>query len=211
MPSLTRPISVQLEITDKCNARCRHCYHLDFNQASNSNDLPDKQVMALSEKLVLSGIFSVVITGGEPLIRKNLVKEIVKYLKGNNVSVSLNTNLLLIDSAILDSFLIYALDGMLVSCPSANSSVYTFMTGGGNYSKFEANLKMLINSGQRFAVNMVVNRHNLGNIKETAMQMRKLGVKIFGATPMGLNSQSLQDITGTQQWLMNICLDLFVG
>ena len=33
--------------------------------------------MALSEKLVLSGIFSVVITGGEPLIRKNLVKEIL--------------------------------------------------------------------------------------------------------------------------------------
>jgi len=201
MPILTKPINVQLEITDKCNFRCRHCYHLDFICPHTSNDQPDDKVIAMAKKIVEAGIFGAVITGGEPLVRKNLAKKIIKYFKQNNVDVSLNTNLQLIDAETLDDFMANGLDSMLISCPAINPDVYSFMTGGGNVTRFLSKLKTIVENKQRFAINMVVNRHNIDYIKETAIGMRDIGVKVFGVTPMGLNLENpdLKNLLTKQQ------------
>jgi len=155
-----------------------------------SNDIADDKIFQLAETLIEEGIFSVVLTGGEPLMRKNVVKQVTRYLKSHNVEVMLNTNLVAMDKGTLDELLSSNLDGMLISCPSVNPELYHHMTGGGVYQHFENNLKLLVSTGMRFSVNMVVNKRNLGLIRETAEKMHGLGVKSFGATPMGLNSQS---------------------
>jgi MoaA/NifB/PqqE/SkfB family radical SAM enzyme len=96
------PLVGQIEITDKCNIRCLHCYHLDnrlCSQACKSIDLPDAMVMDLAQRMIDAGIFNAVITGGEPLIRKRLTIELVRLFVKNKVLVSLNTNLLLMDQA----------------------------------------------------------------------------------------------------------------
>lgn len=190
MSLLTRPLTAQLEITDKCNFRCRHCYHLDFDCKKDSKDLPDEQVMLMATKLSENHIFSLVITGGEPLVRKGLTKKLVKYFKQKNIDVSLNTNLQLLDPKTLDDLMTNRLDGMLISCPSVDSKIYNYMTGGGEFLRFLSKLKMVLKWKQHCSVNMVVNRHNFGYIRETAIYMRDLGVEIFGATPMGMNLQN---------------------
>lgn len=189
MLQLTRPLTAQLEITDKCNFRCGHCYHLDFNCETDSKDLPDERVMQIAAKMAENRIFSVVITGGEPLVRKGLVKSLVKYFKGENMEISLNTNLQLIDPETLEDFKASRIS-MLVSCPSSNPEIYSDMTGGGDFFGFLFKLKMALEQKQYCAVNMVVNRRNFGCIRETAKCMRDLGVKNFGATPMGLNIEN---------------------
>ncbi|MEK7665079.1 MAG: radical SAM protein [Patescibacteria group bacterium] len=190
MSQLTRPLTAQLEITDKCNLRCRHCYHLDFNCKRDSKDLPDEQVMLIAAKLAENHIFSLVITGGEPLVRKGLTRKLVIYFKEKNIDVSLNTNLQLLDQKTLDDLIVNHLDGMLISCPSVDPKIYSHMTSGGDFFRFSNNLKMVLERKQHCSINMVVNRHNLGYIRETAKYMFDLGVEIFGATPMGMNPQS---------------------
>lgn len=187
---LSKPTSIQLEITDKCNFCCRHCYHLDYEQPKRNFDLADEGIIAIAEKIVENQIFSVIITGGEPLVRKKLVRFLVKMFKENNMDVSLNTNLQLLDSETLESLIVGGLDGMLVSCPSSSLEMYKFMTGGGEYGRFMSKLEMLVASGQHFAVNMVVNKINFGDIRSTAKRMKDAGVRIFGATPMGLNLEN---------------------
>jgi radical SAM protein with 4Fe4S-binding SPASM domain len=152
--------------------------------------MSDDRIMMIAEKIISIGVFSVIITGGEPLIRKNLIRQLIRYLKRSNIDVSLNTNLLLLDSTSLRDFIDNGLDGILVSCPSSNPVLYNFMTGGGIYSNFYSQLRMLIDSGQHFSVNMVVNQNNLDYIRQTAISMQNLGVKIFSATPMALNLQT---------------------
>lgn len=187
---LTRPITAQLEVTDRCNFRCLHCYHLDFNCSQDSKDVPDSQVITMAEKLAENGVFSVVVTGGEPLIRRGLTRRLVKYFKENNMGVSLNTNLFLLDRETLDDFIVSGLDSMLISCPSSDLEAYRHMTGCGDFFRFLDKLKMVIDQKQRCSINMVVNRRNIGLIRETAKFMRDVGVKIFGATPMGMNLQN---------------------
>ena len=184
---LSLPLTAQLEVTDFCNHRCIHCYNLD----SEINNRPlrqvsDDTVLKCAQKLVENKIFGVIVTGGEPLIKKELTKQVVSLLKEHDVRVSLNSNLTLFDDDFI-TFLKEKKVGVLTSCPSGIPTSFTKLVGVDNYTKFETNLKKLVDARIRFTVNMVVTKENLHEVRPTAEKMKALGCKSFAATPMGLN------------------------
>ena len=72
--NLSRPLTAQFEITNGCNHRCVHCYLLSPDiEKRPFVESSDDVVLASAQKLVESGIFSVVVTGGEPLIKRELL------------------------------------------------------------------------------------------------------------------------------------------
>lgn len=212
MININLPLTCQLEITDKCNFMCIHCYHFGFScpkLQQKSEDKNDEQIFYLAQKIVEAGIFSVVLTGGEPLVRKGLTFQLIKYFKSNNKILSLNTNLSLIDQRTLGIILQTQLDGMLISCPTTNPYVYKEMTGGADYNLFERKLKMIIESDQHFSVNMVVNQRNINLIRQTAIKLKSFGVEKIGATPMGLNVEYPQlDLLLDRQQVEKVINDL---
>ncbi|WP_439647480.1 radical SAM protein [Brucepastera parasyntrophica] len=60
-------------------------------------------------------------TGGEPLLNKDLVKKIIALSNNTNTIVSINTNLTLLDDDFIE-FLKKSETRILTSCPSAVSS-----------------------------------------------------------------------------------------
>ncbi len=184
---LSLPLAAQLEITDFCNHKCIHCYNLDSNVENRpARKVSDETVIACAQKLIDNKIFTVVITGGEPLIKKDLTKDVITRLCANNIKVSLNSNITLFDDEFIE-FLKQSKVGVLTSCPSAIPSSFGKLTGTDNYVAFENNLKKLVNAGIRFTVNMVVTKDNLNEIRSTAERLKQLGCRSFAATPMGLN------------------------
>jgi radical SAM protein with 4Fe4S-binding SPASM domain len=192
--NLSLPTQLQLEITDKCNLKCPHCFNYDTCSfgMNESKDLNLSEMDNIARIIVENKIFSVVLTGGEPLTKPDLLFRLLSYFIKNDVTVSINTNLLLLDQSIIDNFLKLVAGGILVSCPSSDPETYHKMTGGGDYSVFKRKVKLLVDSGLCFSVNMVVNKNNIDQIKTTAIALKEIGIKSFGATPMGLvpgNSQ----------------------
>ena len=184
---LSLPLTAQLEITDYCNHRCVHCYNLDSEvQNRPSRKVSDETVHACAQKLIDNQIFSVIVTGGEPLIKKELTKKVILLLKENHTKVALNTNLTLADDDFIQ-FLKEQKVGVLTSCPSGEESSFAKLVGIDNYKLFESKIKKLVNAGVRFTVNMVVTKDNLHEVRLTAEKMKSLGCKSFAATPMGLN------------------------
>ena len=184
---LSLPLTAQLEITDFCNHRCVHCYNLDSAVENRpSRKVSDETVLACAQKLVDNNVFSVIVTGGEPLIKKELTKKVIRLLKENNTRVSLNSNLTLVDDDFI-GFLKEQNVGVLTSCPSGIASSFSRLVGIDNYGIFETNIKKLVAAGVRFTVNMVVTKDNLHEVRTTAEKMKTLGCKSFAATPMGLN------------------------
>lgn len=180
-------MTAQLEVTDFCNHRCIHCYNLDSEVKNRPvRKVDDETVLACAKKLVDNQIFSVIVTGGEPLLKKELTKKVIRLLKENQTRVSLNTNLTLADDDFID-FLKEQKVGVLSSCPSGVANSFTRLVGVNNYSIFETNIKKLVSAGVRFTVNMVVTKDNLNEVRTTAEKMKALGCKSFAATPMGLN------------------------
>ena len=184
---LSLPLTAQLEITDYCNHRCVHCYNLDSEvQNRPSRKVSDETVLACAQKLIDNQIFSVIVTGGEPLIKKELTKKVILLLKENHTKVALNTNLTLADDDFIQ-FLKEQKVGVLTSCPSGEESSFAKLVGIDNYKLFESKIKKLVDAGVRFTINMVVTKDNLHEVRLTAEKMKALGCKSFAATPMGLN------------------------
>lgn len=186
---LSVPLTAQIEVTDFCNHRCIHCYNLDSKVENRPvRSVSDETILACAQKLIDNGIFAVVVTGGEPLIKKELTKKVIRLFKDNNIRVNLNSNLTLFDDDFIE-FLKEVKVGVLTSCPSGVPSSFEKLVGVDNYAKFEENIKKLLTAGVHFTVNMVITKDNLHEIRTTAEKMKKLGCKSFAATPMGLNME----------------------
>ncbi len=184
---LSLPLTAQLEVTDCCNHRCIHCYNLDSEiQNRPMRHVDDETVLQCAQKLIDNQVFGVIITGGEPLIKKELTKQVISLLKEHQIRVSLNSNLTLFDDDFI-AFLKEKKVGVLTSCPSAVSSSFAKLVGVDNYAQFETNLKKMVAAGVRCTINMVVTKENQHEIRTTAEKMKALGCKSFAATPMGLN------------------------
>ena len=84
---LAAPNFVDINITDRCNMACRHCYIGD----QSSKDLPLETGLDYIRQIAELGVFKVALTGGEPLLHPNwldFLKQIVKL----GLSPMMNTN-----------------------------------------------------------------------------------------------------------------------
>ena len=200
---LLLPTHVQLEVTDKCNLRCRHCYRLDTDQIPESKDLDDEGINRLVQQIIDAKVYSLVITGGEPLIRPEVVINAVKRAREVGMFVSVNTNLLLLTPEIAASLKKSDVSSLLVSCPSSNTDVYKQVTRCGDYNRLLPKLKLLMDFGISCMVNMVVTPTNCNFIRSTAADMAQLGIKRFAATPASLNVEypNNKELLSAQQTL----------
>jgi len=85
------PLSVQLDLTYRCNERCVHCYldHEDHGEMTTS------EIKDLLDQLAEAGVFFLTLSGGEILMRRDFF-EIVEYARMRAFCVKLKTNAVLI-------------------------------------------------------------------------------------------------------------------
>ena len=93
------PRTVDVEITSRCNLRCRYCYYFD-NSAVEYHDLPTEEWLQFFNELGQCAVMDVTIQGGEPFIRKDLPALIDGIVK-NRMRFCILSNGTLIDDEIV--------------------------------------------------------------------------------------------------------------
>lgn len=86
--------SFHLDLTKKCNFRCNHCYHTF--ESYDQNDLSLDEIKILFETLEKIGVFKLVLSGGEPLLRQD-IWDILELGKQHNFLIEIYSNGYLID------------------------------------------------------------------------------------------------------------------
>jgi Fe-coproporphyrin III synthase len=78
------PISVSIDVTNKCNLRCKHCY---FFQQNHKKELSDKDLLRKIKQIKKKypSIIHASWIGGEPLLRKDIVEKGLKLFPFNMV------------------------------------------------------------------------------------------------------------------------------
>src|SRR5208282_3454630 len=85
------PLSVQVDLTYRCNERCVHCY-LDHN---DHGEMTTAEIKHLMEEMAEAGVFILTFSGGEIFLRKDFF-ELLEYARHLMFCVKLKTNAVLI-------------------------------------------------------------------------------------------------------------------
>jgi len=88
---------VRISVTDRCNLRCVYCFDGDLPLTLHSDILSYEEILRLVRLLAELGVRKVRLTGGEPLVRRNLpflIREIATLSGIEDVSLTTNGVLL---------------------------------------------------------------------------------------------------------------------
>ena len=89
------PTTVNFELTEICNVKCRHCYNPWRDESMGEFSIDDNKLDMIIKKFVDAKVFHVILTGGEPMSNFDILVKALKKLSENNISVSCNSNLIL--------------------------------------------------------------------------------------------------------------------
>ena len=91
---------VLLQITERCNFKCAHCF---VNSTNSGNEMSIRHIRdKVIPNLVKSNVIKVTLTGGEPLVHKDII-DIITALCDYNIAVSICTNGSLISESLLNA------------------------------------------------------------------------------------------------------------
>ena len=92
--NLGRPLrNLRVSVTDRCNLRCNYCMpEEEYAWLPKSDVLSFEEIMRLVDRFVEAGVDKVRITGGEPLLRKDLHKLIAMLAARPLKDLAMTTN-----------------------------------------------------------------------------------------------------------------------
>ena len=163
-----RPLlNLRISITQRCNNRCVYCHREgEVQRANRSAELMSVQDIVRIAKIAVSlGIVRIKLTGGEPLMRKDLPEIVsgIAELPGLR-DLSLTTNGLLL-SDIAKKLRDCGLKRVNISLPTLNPETYRKLAGG-NLDDALAGVKSAIEAGYcPVKLNMVILKDvNVGDV-----------------------------------------------
>lgn len=84
-------LKILLQITERCNMKCKHCFVSSLSEGSDLNFNTIKN--EILPKLKIANVTRVTLTGGEPMVHRNIM-DIIKLFNENKIHVTLCTNAL---------------------------------------------------------------------------------------------------------------------
>ncbi|MEX2105208.1 MAG: radical SAM protein, partial [Bacilli bacterium] len=132
---LARPLrDLRISVTDRCNFRCRYCmpeelFGPDFKFLPRERLMSFEEITRLIRCFVPLGVEKIRITGGEPLLRKDidiLISMIREKSEVKDIAMTTNGSLL---AKFADKLIASGLDRVTVSLDSLNQETFGKMNG----------------------------------------------------------------------------------
>lgn len=146
---------LRISLTDKCNLRCNYCMPENPCFLPKSSLLSDREVLQIARIFVEDfNIQKIRLTGGEPLLRKNLLG-IITPLSKMPIKLAITTNGVLLDRYMedLESLGIKSLN---ISLDSLHADRYNSITGSGHFNKVVENIRKALAKGFYLKINVVI-------------------------------------------------------
>ena len=195
-----RPVSyLRVSVTDRCDFRCEYC------MAENMTFLPKKDVLSLEElericsAFIKLGTKKIRLTGGEPLVRKDLMKLIKalgkKINHGMLDELTLTTNGTQLNKYAKELYE-SGVKRINVSLDTLDPIKFKMVTRRGDLSKILSNINIAKNVGLKIKINTVaLSNINKDEIENMMLTFHKEGYDftIIETMPLGEISESREN------------------
>ncbi len=134
--SFGRPLrDLRISVTDRCNFRCTYCmpkeiFGKDFPFMPKDNIMTFEEIDRLAGIFISLGVKKIRLTGGEPLLRRN-IHQLISMLSLRDVEVAMTTNGVLLPRY-APSLSAAGLDRITVSLDALDESTFATITDSGH-------------------------------------------------------------------------------
>jgi AdoMet-dependent heme synthase len=210
---LNIPLSVQLDLTYRCNERCIHCY-LDHD---DHGEMTTAEIKNLLDQMAAAGVFYLTISGGEIMMRRDFF-EILEYARALMFCVKLKTNGVLIRQREAERLHALGVESVQISIYSHRPEVHDEITKmpGSLRQSIDA-VRLLRAQGLRVTLANVLMVQNAGDypgVKALAVELDAKFIMDPTVTPMmdgdrsilklNVDHAALQQVFRNQEMVGNV-------
>ena len=153
---------LRISVTDRCNFRCSYCmpsdiFNKDYKYISQDKILSYEEIIDTCKVLKKIGLKKIRITGGEPLLRKNIDKLIYKLkteVMIDSVSITTNGSLLTANKIVLLKN--SGLDSITLSLDTLDEKKISYINGAKKYISLKPILESIEKHFDKIKTNTVV-------------------------------------------------------
>lgn len=146
---------LRISLTERCNLRCTYCMPEEGIQLSEKeNILTHEEIIYLAKEFVHLGVNKIRLTGGEPLVKKNIEK-IIRELTDLPIQLGITTNGILLDKYI-DLFKECGVKDLNISLDTLDKDKFAEMTRRDYFDRVMRNIYQSILAGFNIKINAVL-------------------------------------------------------
>ncbi|CAG5006358.1 GTP 3',8-cyclase 1 [Dyadobacter sp. CECT 9275] len=198
---------LRISLTDKCNLRCSYCMPQEDMQFMPSQWLMQADEIAfLAKTFVNMGVSKIRLTGGEPLVRKDVGK-IIEDLGELPTSLTLTTNAVFVDQFI-DQLKKAGVESLNVSLDTLQEERFKTITRRDHFSRTLSHIRLLLQEGFTVKINMVVmkgvNDDEINDFVKLTLDESRLHVRFIEFMPFNGNKWDMSKIVSYADLIHNI-------
>ncbi len=176
-PDRWQPDLVSWNTTGRCNLRCSHCY-LKAGEAG-PGELSLEEGRQLIDQLVAAGTKMLILTGGEPLMRRDTVP-LAAHASSRGLLVVLGTNGMLLNPRLVEELKEAGVAGVGISLDSLDLAKHDAFRGvSGAWEGAVRGLRLCVAQGLPVLLQMTVLPWNYGEVEEVLEFSHREGATAF--------------------------------
>lgn len=180
VPYLSAPIRVWLEITSQCNLHCINCFN--ENHQEFKGDMPLQDILHILQNLNTAGIPQITVTGGEPLIRKD-VWTILDFATQLGFGLRFFTNGTTINDTNSMRLATYPISHIFASIDGIGVS-NDLLRGKGTFSRIATGIEKLAKFNRNVTLSVTLHALSLESIRQTFDFAASIGVRSLLIRPL---------------------------
>src|ERR1700694_4665330 len=200
---LNIPLSVQLDLTYRCNERCVHCY-LDHD---DHGEMTTAEIKELLDQMADAGVFYLTVSGGEIMMRRDFFK-ILEHARLRTFCIKLKTNGVLIRKKEAERLRELGVEAVQISIYSHRPEVHDAITKmPGSFRQSIDAVRFLRTQGLTVTlanVLMAQNAHDYMSVKALAAELDAKFTIDPTITPMMDGDRSILNLNVEQAALQEV-------
>lgn len=201
---LSGPLHIAIDITNKCNAKCLHC----FNRSGNGllrNEISDREMLEIFKEIAVIKPFSTCFCGGEPMMKYDLVLRATEVLKNGGVpNIAMVTNGWFLTKDRVISLRNAGLTHIQLSLDGKDAKTHERMRGiNGIYEKVLDALNFIDDAGISSAVAFSPTQFNIKQFPEVVELLQKFEnlreIKVQPLMPLGKAVEGKSELFASEE------------
>ncbi|MFN8526052.1 MAG: radical SAM protein [Chloroflexota bacterium] len=203
-----RPVVVWT-VTRRCNLACIHCYAAAAN-TSFPGELTTDEGKALLTDLASFGVPVVLLSGGEPLIRPDIL-ELARFARSLGLRITISTNGTLITADLASQLAEIGVGYVGISLDGVDETHDYFRGQTGAFEAALRGIRHCKSAGIRVGVRLTLTRHTVGDLPRLFDLIEREGINrvcFYHLVPSGRGRLLLRDLLSPDE-MRNAVEDIF--